>query len=145
MSVLEEMPTSVRERYADLVLRSIYQFGGRGSYVPFQHLEDELGIEPDVLYELITEDLVAEVHFALRIPAALEDSPEFATELEKEQARQNFVQPHVRVRPDVTRRTPEELAPELVPEPERKKWRWKARWGESRRRRPRSSVTRSSE
>ena len=135
------MPSSVRERYADLLLRSVYQLGGRDRYVPFLQLEDELGIEPESLYELISEDLVAEVHFALRMPAALEDSLEFATELEKEQARQNFVQPHVRVRPEVARRTLDELAPE----PERRKRRWMGRLGESRRRLPRLAATQRTE
>ena len=135
------MPTSVRVRYADLLLRSVYQLGGRDHYVSFLQLEDKLGIEPEALYELISEDLVAEVHFALRMPAALEDSLEFATELEKEQARQNFSQPHVRVRPEVSRRSPEELAPEQ----QRRKRRWMGRSGESHRRLPRFLHARSAE
>jgi hypothetical protein len=145
MSVLEEMPTSVRERYADLLLRSVYQLGGRDHYVSFLQLEDKLGIEPEALYELTSEDLVAEVHFALRMPAALEDSLEFATELEKEQARQNFAQPHVRVRPEVSRRTLGELAPELAPEQKRRRRRWMGRSGESHRRLPRFLHARSAE
>ncbi len=53
MSVLEDFPPSVRERYADLLLRTIYQLGGRDRYVPFIELEDELGIEPETQYMLI--------------------------------------------------------------------------------------------
>lgn len=130
------MPTSVRERYADLLLRTIYQLGGRDRYVPFVELEDELGIEPETQYMLISEDLVAELHFALRMPAKLEASLEFATEMEKEDARESYSQPHVRVRPDVARRTIEELTPERS----RRKRRWKTRGndhqGESHRRLP---------
>ncbi len=68
------------------------------------------------------------------MPAKLEASLEFATEMEKEDARESYSQPHVRVRPDVARRTIEELTPERS----RRKRRWNNRGND----RPGESHTR---
>lgn len=99
----------VLERFADLILRHVYQSGGRERYVPVREIEDELGLEPHLILQLCRSRLLGEIQVAWRAPAELEESVEYQTPVERQIVRDCFSRPHLRVRPELVRLTPEEL------------------------------------
>ncbi|MHC4819937.1 MAG: hypothetical protein ACYTF8_18000 [Planctomycetota bacterium] len=119
----------VLERFADLILRHVYQSGGRERYVPVREIEDELGLEPYLIVQLCRSHLLGEVQVAWRAPVELEESGEFQTPVERQVIRDCFAQPHLRIRPELARLTPEELVkrPKKKRKKEKKKKRRKNR------------------
>ena len=105
----KRFPTSARKRYADLVLRAVYQGGGAERYVPLHEIEDRLGLEPDLILELCRKHLLGEIHVAWRAPAELVDGAEYQSAVEKQLIRDWFARPHLRIRPDAVRLTEVEL------------------------------------
>jgi len=106
----KRFPVSARKRFADLVLRHVYQCGGRDRFVPLLAIEEELGLEPELILELCRTRLLGEIQIAERLPVELEESIELQTPIERELVRSYFAQTHLRVRPDVVRLTADELA-----------------------------------
>ncbi|MFQ5844157.1 MAG: hypothetical protein ACE5JG_04135 [Planctomycetota bacterium] len=102
-------PESALERYAEILLRHVYQSGGRERYVPVAGIEDALGLEHELILELCRTRLLGEVHVADRLPAELEESIECSTPLERQWIRDCLSQPHVRIRPGAVRLTEGEL------------------------------------
>ena len=134
MEHLEKYPPSVLARYAEILLRAVHQLGGRDRFVPFRELEVEVGLEPEILYVLITEHLFAELQFAVRPVADVEAALEHVNPIDAEEMRERFAEPHVRVRPGPIRRTEDELAPA------RRRRRLFGRWGSPERGAPRFPV-----
>ncbi|MHC4452211.1 MAG: hypothetical protein ACYS0E_19065 [Planctomycetota bacterium] len=106
----KRFPASARKRFADLVLRYVYQSGGRDRFVPLVEIEEELGLEPELILQICRTRLLGEIQIAERLPAELEESVEFHTPVERQLIRNYFAQPHLRVRPDLVRLTADELA-----------------------------------
>ncbi len=102
-------PKSARKRFAEILLRHVYQCGGRERYVPVVEIEDALGLEPWLILDLARRHLGGEIHVAYRVPAELAESTEFRTALERQWIRDSFSRPHVRIRPECVRLTEEEL------------------------------------
>jgi len=102
-------PKKVLERYAELLLRHVYQCGGRERYVPLAAIEDALGLEAALILTLCRTRLLGEVHVADRLHAEIEESGEFRTPVERHLLRMWMAVPHVRIRPELVRLTPEEL------------------------------------
>jgi len=102
-------PKRAQERFADVVLRQVYQSGGRDRYVPMRELEDALGLEPWRIIELCRTRLRGELHVSWRLPAEVEESVDCFSPVERLVLRACFPQPHVRVRSDAVRLTEEEL------------------------------------
>ena len=102
-------PKSVLNRYSEILLRHVYQSGGRERYVPVVEIEDALGLEEELILDLCRTRLRGEVHVADRPPAELEASVDFQTPLDRHWLRLCFSQPHVRIRPDCVRLTQKEL------------------------------------
>ncbi len=105
---LARFPKSALKRYAEIILRHIYQCGGRERYVPVTDIEDALGLEQELILELCRTRLVGEVYVAYRPHAELEESFEFST-LERHLIRDCLTQAHVRIRPGSVRLTEREL------------------------------------
>lgn len=103
------LPKSALKRYAEIILRQVYQAGGRERYVPVAELEDELGIEQWRILELCRDRLIGELHVSWRLPTEVEQSGECWGPAERLLWRSCFAQPHVRVRPDHVRLTEGEL------------------------------------
>ena len=102
-------PKSAIKRYTEIILRHIYQCGGRERYVPVADLEDALGLEQELILELCRKQLVGEVYVADRPLAELEQSAAFESAFERHLIRDCFCQPHVRIRPGCARLTEQEL------------------------------------
>ena len=102
-------PKRVLKRYAEILLRHVYQCGGRDRYVSVEDIADTLGLEEELILQLCRTQLLGEIHVADRIPAELQESVEFRTPLERQCARLYFSEPHVRIRPACVRLTQEEL------------------------------------
>ncbi|MHC4933011.1 MAG: hypothetical protein ACYTGV_12550 [Planctomycetota bacterium] len=119
-------PKSALKRYADLILRHVYQNGGRERYVSVQEMEDTLGLEQELILDLCRTRLLGEVQIADRLPDELEDGVECRTPIERQLVRDWFSQPHVRIRPAQVRLTADELLRE------RKKRKKSRRRGKSR-------------
>lgn len=107
----KRFPVSARKRFAELVLRHVYQSGGRDRFVPLLEIEEELGLEPHLILQLCRTRLLSEIQIAWRLPAELEENVDFQTPVERELIRNYFARPHLRVRPDLVRLTADELAP----------------------------------
>lgn len=116
-------PKSALKRYAEILLRHVYQCGGRERYVSVAEIEDALGLEEEIILRLCRTRLLGEVHVAHRLPAELEESVECATPSERQWLRCIFSQPHVRIRHASVRLTEDEL----VKDPEKRKRRKKKR------------------
>ena len=102
-------PKSALKRYAELILRRVYQCRGRNRYVPIAEIEDALGLEQALILHLCRTRLLTELHVADRPRAELEESLECRTPLERHIIREYDAEPHVRVRPDAVRLTEHEL------------------------------------
>jgi len=102
-------PERVLKRYADLILRHIYQRDGRRRYVALDEIEDVLGLEQTLILDICRTHLLGEVHVADRPSAELEESEEFCSAMDRELMREMFARPHVRIRPDAVRLTEAEL------------------------------------
>ena len=102
-------PKSALKRYAEIILRHIYQCGGRERYVPVAEIEDVLGLEQELILELCRTRLLGEVHVADRPLAELEEGAAYESALERHLIRDCFSQPHVRIRPGCVRLTEKEL------------------------------------
>ena len=102
-------PKSALKRYAEIILRHIYQCGGRERYVPVAEIEDVLGLEQELILELCRTRLVGEVYVADRPLAELEEGAAYESALERHLIRDCFSQPHVRIRPGCVRLTEQEL------------------------------------
>ena len=102
-------PKSVLERYAEILLRHVYQSGGRKRYVAVTEIEDALGLEPELILRLCRTHLLGEIHVAERLPAELEESIECRTPLEREWINAFYSLPHLRIRPGAIRLTEKEL------------------------------------
>jgi len=102
-------PKRALARYAEILLRHVYQSGGRERYVPLTEIEDALGLEPELILRLCRTRLRGEVHVADRLPAELAESTEYRTPLEREWLQAVYSRPHVRIRPGPVRLTEEEL------------------------------------
>jgi hypothetical protein len=109
MSKSPRIPKRALKRYADLILRQIYQSGGRERYVPVTELEDALGLEPSRILRLCRTQLLGEVHVASRLPVDAEESTESWSPAQRLWMRSFYSQPHVRIRPGNIRLTEEEL------------------------------------
>jgi len=102
-------PKSALDRYAEVLLRHVYQAGGRDRYVPVTALEDSLGLESALILRLCRTRLLGELHVADRAPADLEDDTAYRSAIEKQIIREYFARPHVRIRPEAVRLTEDEL------------------------------------
>lgn len=102
-------PKRVLERYADLLLRFVYQNGGRERYVPIAEIEDALGLETELILDICKTRLLGEIHVTDRLRAELEDSAEARTEIERHCLRIFLAEPHVRIRPGAVRLSEDEL------------------------------------
>jgi hypothetical protein len=102
-------PGKIQKRYAELLLRFVYQRGGRERYVPISEIEDALGLEQAWIVWLCRTRLLGEVFVTNRLPADLEESLECRTPVECEYLRLFYSRPHVRVRSSALRLTEEEL------------------------------------
>jgi hypothetical protein len=102
-------PKSALNRYSELLLRHVYQTGGRERYVPVKEIEDALGLEFELIEELCRTRLLGEIQMNWRLPAELEESVEAHTPLEREWLRDHFSRLHLRIRPEPVRMTEEEL------------------------------------
>ena len=111
MSVHEpcRFPKRVLERYADLLLRYVYQHGGRERYVPIAEVEDALGLETELILDLCKTRLIGEIHVTDRLRAELEDCAEARTAIERHVLRVCLAEPHIRIRPGAVRLTEDEL------------------------------------
>jgi hypothetical protein len=105
----ERFPPGVLKRYAEIVLRHVYQSGGRERYVPVAQIEDALGLEEALILRLCRTRLLGEVHVADRLPKELEETFEARTPVERQVLRACFAEPHVRIRPPAVRLTEKEL------------------------------------
>jgi hypothetical protein len=105
----KRFPKSALDRYAELILRQVYQAGGRHRYVPVAELEDALGLERDLILGLCRTKLLGELHVADRITDELEDDAAFCSVIERQMIRTYFARPHVRIRPEAVRLTEDEL------------------------------------
>ena len=105
----ERFPRSALRRYTELLLRRIYQFGGRERYVRVADLEDALGLEEELILHLCRTRLLGEVHVADRVPAELADAMEYSSPLERHCVGACFSEAHVRIRPGAVRLTAKEL------------------------------------
>ena len=105
----KRIPKRALDRYAELLLRHLYQHGGRERYVPVTELEDALGIEPWRILALCRNRLLGEVHVSWRLPEEVERSTDCWSPAEKLVMRSWFPQPHIRIRPDAVRLTEDEL------------------------------------
>ncbi|MHC4850337.1 MAG: hypothetical protein ACYTEG_18085, partial [Planctomycetota bacterium] len=63
----KRFPVSARKRFADLVLRHVYQSGGRDRFVPLLEIEEDLGLEPELILELCRSRLLGEIQIAERL------------------------------------------------------------------------------
>ena len=104
-------PKRVLKRYAELLLRYVYQHGGRERYVPIAEIEEALGLETDLLLEICRTRLLGEIHVMDRLPEELEESFEARTAIERHWLRLCYAAPHVRIRPEAVRLTEAELLP----------------------------------
>jgi hypothetical protein len=102
-------PKSALKRYAEIILRHVYQSGGRERYIPVLEMEDTLGLEQELILELCRTRLLGEIQIADRLPDELESGIECQTPFERELARDWFSRPHVRIRPALVRLTADEL------------------------------------
>jgi len=102
-------PASALERYAELLLRHVYQRGGRERYVPVEEIEDALGLEQELILKLCRTRLLGEIQVADRLPEELEEGIEMHTPLERQFVRDYYSRPHLRIRPGPVRLTQEEL------------------------------------
>ena len=109
---MKRFPKRVLKRYADLILRFVYQSGGRDRYILLDEVEHELGLEPHLILELCRTWLLGEIQIANRAPVEVEEHAEFRTPVERQIIRDWFERPHLRIRPEVVRLTAEELVPE---------------------------------
>ena len=107
----KRFPKSALKRYAEMVLRHVYQSGGRERYVPVSEIEDAIGLEEELIITLCRTRLMGEVHVADRAPVELLESAEYESALEQEIIRECFARPHVRIRPESVRLTSKELLP----------------------------------
>ena len=105
----ERFPESALKRYAELLLRHVYQQGGRDRYVCVAVIEDALGLEAELILQLVRTRLRGEVQVAERLPAEIEDSIECHTPVERQWMRDFYSEPHLRIRPEPVRLTEEEL------------------------------------
>jgi hypothetical protein len=122
-------PKEALARYAEIVLRHVYQSGGRDRFVPVREIEDAVGLEEDLVLELCRTRLLGEIQVADRLPAELEDDDGCRTPLELERLRLWFERPHVRIRPEPVRLTEDELLRGGKEREKRKKKRKKKRRG----------------
>jgi ATP sulfurylase len=106
---MKRFPKRVLKRYADLILRFVYQSGGRDRYVLLDEVEHELGLEPHVILELCRTRLLGEIQISNRVPVAIEEHAEFRTPVERQLIWDWFERPHLRIRPEVVRLTADEL------------------------------------
>ncbi|MHC4954661.1 MAG: hypothetical protein ACYTGZ_12315 [Planctomycetota bacterium] len=102
-------PERVLKRYAELILRHVYQSGGRERYVRVAEIEDSLGLEQDLILTLCRTRLLGEVHVADRPPSELENDVDYCSPIERQLVRDLFSEPHVRIRPAAVRLTEGEL------------------------------------
>jgi len=102
-------PKAALKRYAELVLRQVYQVGGRERYIPLTELEDTLGLERWRILELCRTRLLGEIHVSWRLPAEVEESFECRSPTERLLLRACASQAHVRIRPEHVRLSEEEL------------------------------------
>ena len=102
-------PKSALNRYSELLLRHVYARGGREHYIPVREIEEELGLEFELIDELCRKRLLGEIQLTWRLPAELEESVGAHTPLEREWLRDHFSRLHVRIRPEPVRMTEEEL------------------------------------
>jgi len=102
-------PKRALERYAELLLRHVYQSGGRDRYVPVAEIEDALGLEEHLILEICRTRLLGEVHVSCRLHAEIEESMDTRTPVERRWMTLCFAEPHVRIRPGAVRLTEAEL------------------------------------
>lgn len=102
-------PKRVLERYADLLLRFVYQNGGRERYVPIGEIEDALGLEQELILDICKTRLLGEIHVTVRLREELEDSAEARTAIERHWLKLWLAEPHIRIRPGAVRLTEDEL------------------------------------
>ncbi|MHC4959220.1 MAG: hypothetical protein ACYTGN_12700 [Planctomycetota bacterium] len=105
----KRLPKGARQRYAQVLLRYVYQHGGRERYIPLEEIENALGLEQWMAFRLCRKHLRGEVHIAHRPPADLEEGEGYRSALERQLIRDCFAKPHVRIRSDAVRFTEEEL------------------------------------
>lgn len=105
----KRFPKKALDRYAEILLRHVYQCGGRERYVPIAAIEDALGLEQELILNLCRTRLLGEVHVADRLHEELEDSVDCRTPFERRLMRLCFSEPHVRIRPGAVRLTEAEL------------------------------------
>jgi len=109
MSTSARFPARALARYAEILLRHVYQAGGRDRYVRVAEIEDALGLEADLILELCRTRLVGEIQIACRLPAEVRESIEYRTPLERQLIEDYCAQPHLRIRPEPVRLTEKEL------------------------------------
>ena len=119
----KRFPRSVLSRYAELILRHVYQAGGRDRYISVLEIEDALGIEAELILELCRTRLYGELYVADRLPAELVEDTEFRTALVREWMWCVYSREHVRVRSPAVRLTEGELVVGLPGKRRKKKKR----------------------
>ena len=109
MSTSRHFPKHARQRFAELLLRQIYELGGRHRYISVAELEDSLGLEPDLILQLCSTRLLGEIQISERLLTDVDDSCALNSPMERLWLRQCYAEPHVRIRPAAVRMTEEEL------------------------------------
>ena len=109
MSNLKRFPKGARRRYADLILRHAYNHGGRDRYIPIREVEDALGLEFHVVWDLCEKKLTGEIQLAWRLNKEIEEHYEVTSPVERALLRRHAGEWHIRIRPDVTRWSEDEL------------------------------------
>jgi hypothetical protein len=109
MSTSRHFPKHARQRFAELLLRQIYELGGTNRYIPVAEIEDTLGLEPELILQLCSTRLLGEIQISDRLPAEVEDSLELTSPVERLWIRQHCSEAHVRIRPAAVRLTETEL------------------------------------
>jgi hypothetical protein len=109
MSTSRHFPKHARQRFAELLLRQIYELGGQHRYIPVAELEDELGLEPELILQLCGTRLLGEIQVSDRLTADVDDSCALNSPMERLWLRQCYSEPHVRIRPAAVRLTEDEL------------------------------------
>ena len=102
-------PKSALNRYSELLLRHVYQHGGRKRYVPVKEIEEELGLEFQLIVSLCQTRLLGEIQLTWRVPDEVAESVEGWTPLEQQWVRDCFSRAHLRIRPQPVRMSEEEL------------------------------------
>ncbi|MDH3592998.1 MAG: hypothetical protein OER88_14020 [Planctomycetota bacterium] len=101
-------PKRVLKRYAEVLLRHIYQCGGDRRFVAVADIEEALGLERALIVRLCRTRLRGEVCVAWRLAADIENSYDLSA-LERHLLRCCYTEPHVRIRARAVRLTEGEL------------------------------------